>query len=328
MTTRRRLKKFYFKSLSMARVDWLLRRLYAREGLVLVLNFHRVSPDANPFWPPMTPEAFETLVAYLASSCRVLTFDELSQPCDTTAPRVVLSFDDGCRDFVEYAAPILARYRLRVNHNVIVQSVETGRPPWMIRVVDALNAATPDRVRAVTVPGFPGRLDNDDEISKTRYGTALTAHLKALRPADRVSVSRDIEALLAETDPDRLTQMMSRADVEAMAAVHELGAHSYNHETLSRLTDTEFSEDLDRCAAFFAQLGHPMKVFAFPYGSFRAGQIQMVRGRGVEHVLLVGERPARIGQGVYTRITMYGDSNAELRLRAMGLPLGRLRKGQ
>ena len=52
----------------------------------------------------------------------------------------------------------------------------------------------------------------------------------------------------------------------------------------------------------------------------------MVQARGVEHVLLAGERPARVGQGVYTRITMYGDSTAELRLRAMGLPLRRLPK--
>jgi peptidoglycan/xylan/chitin deacetylase (PgdA/CDA1 family) len=256
----------------------------------------------------------------------VVKFDELSQPRDTTAPRVVISFDDGCRDFVEYAAPILTRHRLRVNHNVIVQSVETGQPPWIIRVVDALNAASTKRVRDLTVPGFRLRLDNDDEVSKTRYGTALTTHLKTLRPTDRASVSGDIEALLAETDPDRFTRMMSRSDIEAMATVHELGAHSYNHETLSRLSDTEFSDDLDRCAAFFAQLSLPMKIFAFPYGSFRAGQIETVQARGVEHVLLVGERPARIGQGVYTRITMYGNSTAELRLRAMGLPLRRLRE--
>ena len=112
--------------------------------------------------------------------------------------------------------------------------------------------------------------------------------------------------------------MMSQSDVEAMSAIHELGAHSYDHETMSLLSDAEFSEDLDRCGAYFEQLGSRMKIFAFPYGSFRVSQVETARARGVEYVLLVGERPAMIGRGVYTRITMYGDSDAELRLRALG----------
>ena len=45
----------------------------------------------------------------------------------------------------------------------------------MIQVVDALNAASIERVRAIRVAGFDGRLDDDDAISKTRYGGALTA---------------------------------------------------------------------------------------------------------------------------------------------------------
>ena len=185
LMTRQRLKKSYFKALSMARIDRLLRKLYARDDVVLVLNFHRVSPDANPYWPPLTPDAFETLVAYLASACRVLTFDELADDHDTAAsaqPRAIVSFDDGCHDFVEYAAPILARYRLRANHNVIIHSVESGIPPWMIRVVDALNAATTKRVRSLNIPGFERHLDGDDELAKTRYGTALTGYLKTLSP--------------------------------------------------------------------------------------------------------------------------------------------------
>jgi hypothetical protein len=44
----------------------------------------------------------------------------------------------------------------------------------------------------------------------------------------------------------------------------------------------------------------------------------VVRSRGVEHVLLTGERRAVIGQGPYSRITMFGHSDAELRLRALG----------
>jgi len=35
-----------------------------------------------------------------------------------TRPAVVLSFDDGYQDFVEYAMPVLAKHGVKVNFNV------------------------------------------------------------------------------------------------------------------------------------------------------------------------------------------------------------------
>ena len=117
--------------------------------------------------------------------------------------------------------------------------------------------------------------------------------------------------------------MMSRRDVESILDLHEWGAHSTDHETLSLLDGDTFQAQIDECAAFMESLGRAMRIFAFPYGMYRDEQYLALRARGIEHVLLVGERPALVGGGVQTRITMYGDSLAELRLRAVGhRPLG------
>lgn len=315
---RRTLKQSYFETLAMAKVDRMLRWLNGRKGVALVLNLHRISPQRNPYWPPMTPEAFATLASYLAKSFDVRSFSDLALPAESRSARVVLSFDDGCRDFVEYAMPILDRHKLRANQNIIVKSVELQRPPWMIRLVDALNHAPTKRVQRLWIPGFNVRLDGDDDLSKERYGTLLTGYLKPLPRDEREAVFHDLAELLDETPPDACTPMMSRADVEAVAGVHEVGGHSYSHESVDLLSDGEFREDLDHCSAFFDRLGRKMSIYAFPYGRFRSGQIELVQSKGVEHVLLVGERPARIEGGVHTRITMYGTSPAELRLRAVG----------
>jgi peptidoglycan/xylan/chitin deacetylase (PgdA/CDA1 family) len=317
-SARQVLKRSYFQGLGAARVDRIIRLLRARRSQVVVLNLHRVSPDPSPYWPPLPPAAFEQLVAYLAATCDVLTFAELARGLPSDRLRVVLSFDDGCRDFVDYGMPILARRQLRANHNVIVESVETGRPPWIIAVMDALNAASTARVRALKVPGFLYSLESDDNLAKVRYGTLLANYLKATPLAERESVRPGVNELLAETDPVAWTPMMSLEETLGVAEVHEVGSHSYSHESMALLSDSDFGEDLDRCAAFFAANRLPMKIFAFPNGSYRTNQVEALQARGIEHVLLVENKTSTATRGVHPRITMYGDTAAELRLRAMG----------
>lgn len=315
---RRTLKSAYFHALGACRVDSLLRAIRHRRGEVVVLNLHRVSPAPSPFWPPLPPDAFEALVAYLVRTCDVLTFGELAEGRRSGRLRVVLSFDDGCRDFVEYVAPILSRYRLRANLNVIVRSVETGRPPWTIALMDALARADSTRVRGLEVPGFGHRLEGDDDDALVQYGTLLANYLKAIPRKERAAVTSDIELLLRETDDDAMTSMMSIDDVMAVRDLHEIGCHSYSHESMAEMDDDEFADEVDRCAAFFARIDCPMNIFAFPNGSYRLDQVETLLARGVEHVLVVDERASPNVHGCHPRITMYGDSVAELRLRGMG----------
>jgi peptidoglycan/xylan/chitin deacetylase (PgdA/CDA1 family) len=316
MNERPVLKAGYFAALQAAGLEGaLLRRRRLAPGTALILNLHRVSPERNPYWPPMMPGQLERLLAYLRRHCEIVTFAQLREPGDGR-PRVVLSFDDGHHDFIEYALPILDAYGLRANHNLIVDGVERGATPWMTQVVDALNAASVKVVRGLRVPGLALRLGGDSDHSKATFGARLTAHLKMMPVAERASRCEALQRLIDGTD--RFTPMMSHAEALSIAGVHELGAHSVDHETLSLLGEEQFKAQIDRCGAFMTGLGVPMSIFAFPHGMHTPAQIEVLRARGVEHVLLVEEIATRLGSGVYARITMYGDTDAELRLRALG----------
>lgn len=316
---RRRLKHEYVRALAAARVERIMAQVHARSERVLILNLHRVSPDPNPFWPPLHPDAFRGLVAFVAGRCRVCRFAELADPTTDRRPVAVLSFDDGCRDFVEYAMPILDEFDLPANHNVIGHAVRTGEPPFAIRVPDALNAVSVARLRGIRIEGFARRLEGDDDLARTRFGTALCAYLKELPPARRARVWSPVQALFEEAGTASWTRMMDQADVAAVAeAGHEVGSHSFSHESMAHLSAGEFEADLDLSDALFAELGLPVDIYAFPNGSYRPGQIDVLLRRGIDHVLTIG-RPSRARTGVHPRQSIYGDTPAELRLRAVGV---------
>ena len=166
----------------------------------------------------------------------------------------MLSFDDGYRDFVEHAMPILDRFGLKANQNVIGQSVESGRPPQIVQFSDFLNAAPTSLLRELPVPRFNGRHVSDDPLDKERFGASIMNHLKQMPPAAREPVWEELQGPMSKVEIERPTRMMSSEDVAAAAAAgHEIGSHSYSHESMEFVDDDDFVEDFERSRRVLAR---------------------------------------------------------------------------
>jgi len=313
------LRRAFFVGLERLGRDESLARRLRRDGRIAVLNFHRVSPERNPFADPLDPKLFDELVRFLAKNCRVATPTDPAPDADDPRATVVVSFDDGCLDFMEHAAPVLARHGVRANHNVIGECVATGRPTWNALLYDFLVAAPASLLREMRVPGFDEAPPGRDAASKRRFAFALSRRLKRRPRKERESLWPAVRAAMDRLGDFPVTPMMRIDDVRAAATSHAIGCHSWSHESMEFEDDAFFADDFTHCRRFFAdELCLPLTVYAFPNGSHREGQIEFLTRRGVERVLLVGEDYARADERAWPRFTMYGSSAAELRLRARG----------
>jgi peptidoglycan/xylan/chitin deacetylase (PgdA/CDA1 family) len=318
--TRDSARRLYFQATVWSGALRRLRTRLVRDGSLVVLNLHRVSPDPSPFWPPLPPRLFEELLAFLTREARVVTFSDLdSIDARSDLPLVLLSFDDGYKDFVEYAMPILERFGVRVNQNVVPGASLSGQAPWTVELCDFLAAAPPEVLSTIRLPGVAlPAVDADGEVSQTRFGSALTGHLKSLPRPERLARWQELEPLFQDVDV-KPTRMMTVADIREAAKTHEIGVHSYTHESMALEDDDFFLADFDRCQEFFgSELGRPLQIYAFPNGSYRPGQITLLQERGVQHVLLVDERSSQPTARVHPRFTFAAFTPAELRLRAFG----------
>jgi peptidoglycan/xylan/chitin deacetylase (PgdA/CDA1 family) len=311
------LKTGFYLLQKFLRKDAALLEKIRRERLVTVLNLHQVSPHENPFWSPLKPEIFEDLLFFLKENFEVSLFGEIPET-KSEQPSAVLSFDDGYYNFYEYAAPLLKKYGLRANMNIIPSCVETGEPMWNIRLYDFLNSAPKKLIDEINLPGFEYRLTGENFAAKVQYGLKISRFLKNRPRLEREALWRPIEDLIKTSD-FRQTRMMNREEIREIADVHEIGVHSFSHESMEFETDAFFEDDFEKCADYFKnKLGLPLETYAFPNGSYRDAQIAVLRARGIKHILLVGEDYAAKGETVFPRFTIYGSSKLETRFQALG----------
>ena len=314
---RNTLKRLYLSGLSLLQADRRTLRALAGSGMVSILNLHRVSPEPDPYWPPLHPELFLELVQWLASNFHVTTLEQL-KTVKTDRPVAVLSFDDGYSDFIEYAVPILNKFGLSANMNIIPECAESGRPMWNVRLYDFLKSAPFDEIRRIDIPGFSKQLESDSLNAKLQFGLAVRKFLKNRSMKERKIVWRPVEEAIERHD-FASTRMMTTDEIRQLADSFEIGAHSYSHESMGFETDEFFLDDLSRCEAYFSgKLGISLSIYAFPNGSYRTSQIELLRSHGIKHILLVDEQDGSRNSDVLTRRTMYGDSAAEVKFRALG----------
>ena len=102
-------------------------------NLLTILNLHKVGFDDGSAYTALNPETFEQLLNFLLENYQITSFAELINESENNQiisgkPKVILSFDDGYKDFVNVIHPILQKFGIRANQNIIPGCIESNRP--------------------------------------------------------------------------------------------------------------------------------------------------------------------------------------------------------
>lgn len=315
MSAKKLSKSAYFKILDILNFDKRYLKSIVQNEYLTILNLHRVSNDHNPFYPSLTPSLFDDLLKYIINEFNVITFEDVEKYKNSKKPNIILSFDDGFYDFLEYAVPILKKYNICVNLNVIPQCIESGKPVWDVVLGDFLNSVPSEVMNNLDFPGFNMILTG---TNKSSYGLALTRYLKNRPKEERVKLWDTIEKAM---HPYKInfTRMLNRNEIIEISKVHEIGVHSYSHESMGIETKEFFEEDFLRCKEYFDKtLSLPMNIYAFPSGSYKEYQLDFLEKNGIEHILLVNEEYSNNYTNKHNRFTYYADSKSEVKMRSVG----------
>jgi len=251
---------------------------------VPILTFHRVNDDNDPFMPALPTAVFAERMTHIARHYRVHTVEDLAARLqEGRAPRnaLAITFDDGFRDNLTHAAPILKRLGLPATIFLVTGHIGTPHPLWVDRLALAFKSAT---VRQVELSD-ERLLPLGTVIERLAALKDTFTHFRRVPDEDRVT---SVDALIAalRPSPERPKRLMLNWDeVDALRGLgFSIGAHTVSHPILSRVTPEKAREEIfgsklaiEKCT------GETVRGFAFPNGrrdDYNEAAIQLVREAG------------------------------------------------
>lgn len=259
-----------------------------RPSGAIILMYHSVAPDALTAFidPPnrVAPPLFERQMAFLHQHRRVVSLSALLAQLESgqspAAGTVCITFDDGYRDVLTTAAPILERYGLPATMFVLTGYIDRAENMW----ADALHRMFEQRTAGTLhLPAIGLAADIADGRQRAAARNALHKHLLEAAHAERCAVLNEVERQLKPSGPaPRLT--MNWDELRELARRYprfEIGGHSRNHIDLHMHRGEVAHAEIAGCAADLRrELEREPQHFAFPYQRWCEETRAMVREAG------------------------------------------------
>jgi len=250
-----------------------------------ILIYHRVlpGPDALNNWDPTAAE-FESQIRALSRFFTPLALGEAVERLrkgTLPAHAACVTFDDGYRDNVDVALPILRRHGVPATFFIATGYLNGGRM-WNDTVIESIRRCELARLDLTSL-GLGVVPLSTTEVRRKTIGQILSA-LKHLPGGEREARVAGIEAIAPGTLPRDL--MMRDEDVYALrAAGMEIGAHTVTHPILTRLPSADARREINQSRECLAAiLNEPVSLFAYPNGKpgqdYAAEHVRMVRDAG------------------------------------------------
>ncbi len=250
-----------------------------------VLLYHRVLPRPDPLLPHEPDAAvFDAHLACLSQVFRVLPLESgLRKLREGTLPAraVCITFDDGYRDNIEVAVPILRRHGLVATFFIATGFLDGGRM-MHDTVIEAVRRL-PDGPCDLEWIGL-GRPQVVDTLSRVALIDEFVHKVKYLPFHERAEACQRLASAAPETLPTDL-MMASEHVPQLLAQGMEVGAHTHNHPILARLSLEEASAQILKSRDTLASLlGAPPPLFAYPNGKpnldYSAEHVELVKRGG------------------------------------------------
>jgi peptidoglycan/xylan/chitin deacetylase (PgdA/CDA1 family) len=266
-------------------------------GTAVVLMYHRVADVSfDPWRLAVSPERFAEQIAALRRHFEPVTLAALADDAErgSLRPRAVaVTFDDGYRDGLTDAKPILEQHGVPATVFVASGYVGSSRDFWWHELERCcFSPSRPSEGRFES-----GSVSADWSAPSDELYFETWRQLQALPHAERSERLAELAAASGAGDGAPTTTMTEVELVQlADGGLIEVGGHTVNHPSLPILPPAkQLGEIRDGRLQLERILGRAVTSFSFPHGDHTAESVGMAREAGFERACVSVSAPVHPG---------------------------------
>ena len=233
---------------------------------LLILTYHRVLDAPDALQPgELCADSFRAQMRWIARAFNPMTLHDGVQGLRSgrlPSRAVTVTFDDGYRDNLTLALPILRECGVPATLFVTTGYLR-GLLPFHELLLEAVRHARGSQLdlRELALGAHPV----GDGAQKLRAWHAIRSAVLARAPTERVALAEQVARAAAAPPLARL--MLAEDELRTAAAGFEIGGHTVTHPTLSRLDAPAAEREIgDGRQQLQALLGVAPRYFAYPFG--------------------------------------------------------------
>jgi peptidoglycan/xylan/chitin deacetylase (PgdA/CDA1 family) len=261
---------------------------------IAILMYHGVTSEPLPtqHWTQISTTEFAAQMDCLsANRCCVLPLAEVLRRIDQKKPlpprTVCLTFDDGFRNVMTSAFPIMSAHQMPSTVFLISDLVATDQPAWPDQLYNLLLNTSASSVR------FAGKLlPLSTPSSRSLAHQQIVVKLKTIENTARIEQIVALEAQLGRFVVEKTSPMATLNWEEVLqlnrSGLVDFGSHTATHPILSRCSLEQQEEELRRSRDTLRLYLAEVNWLAFPNGTardFTHATCQIARALGFQAAL-------------------------------------------
>jgi len=274
------IRNYFFKVIYGLGIGHLLLRRNKKKGKVPVLVFHRIMPEYDPIWPGMHPRLFDKILVMLKKHYTIYPLKYLHSNSNVDLKNACfISFDDGYKDFLDYAYPILRRNSVSATLFVLPYNLSSHGYIWTAIIISFVKHYWFSEIRDFFLT-HNQHIDFQDKFDDFNVNLNITKHLCKLQQVERQSIIDKLQQKFEKDNRLLEKELLTFDELKKLDVNYvEIASHSLTHPSFQEETDPLFIEQemKDSKNSIEEHLKTEVNSFAFPFANYNQLSLQTAK---------------------------------------------------